>query len=219
MDVVTPDEVHWAGLPDREEAGSPNAVGAIAMAAAARVLMDTGVATMQRHEASLVAYALERLRLVSGIRIYGESHPSGLSDRVGVIPFNLDGVPHALAAAILGYEGGIGVRNGCFCAQPYVAHLLGVSNREAARLAQQSLMGDRSGRPGMVRISLAAYNTSEDLDALVEMLIRITEGRYHGAYRQVPESGDYVPGTSITVRELPPCHREASAVLPSSARH
>ena len=45
----------------------------------------------------------------------------------------------------------------------------------------------------MVRISLAAYNTVEDLDALVEMLVRITEGRYHGAYRQVPESGDYVP--------------------------
>ena len=63
VDVVTPDEVHWAGLPDREEAGSPNVVGAIAMAAAARVLMDTGVETMQRHEASLVAYALERLRL------------------------------------------------------------------------------------------------------------------------------------------------------------
>ena len=215
MDVVTPDEVHWAGLPDREEAGSPNAVGAIAMAAAARGLMDTGVATMQRHEASLVAYALERLRSVSGIRIYGESHPSGLSDRVGVVPFNLDGVPHALVAAILGYEGGIGVRNGCFCAQPYVAHLLGVSNREAARLAQQSLMGDRSGRPGMVRISLAAYNTSEDLDALVEMLIRITEGRYHGAYRQVPESGDYVPAPAITVLKVPPGHATASAVLPS----
>ena len=215
VDVVTPDEVHWAGLPDREEAGSPNAVGAIAMAAAARVLMDTGVATMQSHEASLVAYALERLRSVSGIRIYGESHPSGLSDRVGVIPFNLDGVPQALVAAILGYEGGIGVRNGCFCAQPYVAHLLGVSSREAARLARQSLMGDRSARPGMVRISLAAYNTVEDLDALVEMLIRITEGRYNGAYRQVPESGDYVPDTPITVLRPRPCHPEAAAVLPS----
>ena len=59
----------------------------------------------------------------------------------------------------------------------------------------------------MVRISLAAYNTVEDLDALVEMLIRITEGRYHGAYRQVPESGDYVPDTQITGTEtsaLPP---------------
>jgi Aminotransferase class-V len=66
----------------------------------------------------LERHALERLRLVPGIRIYGEVHLSRNSDRVGVIPFNLDGVPHALVAAILGYEGGIGVRNGCFCAQP-----------------------------------------------------------------------------------------------------
>src|SRR5688500_1236845 len=81
----------------------------------------------------------------------------------------------------------------CFCAQPYVAHLLGVSNREAARLARTSLTSDRSERPGMVRISLAVYNTLDDIDALVEMLVRITPGRYHGAYRQVSESGDYVP--------------------------
>ena len=111
------------------------------------------------------------------------------------------------------------MRNGCFCAQPYVAQLLGVSSRETARLAQKSLSGDRSERPGMVRASLAAYNTIEDLDALVETLVRITEGRYHGAYRQVPESGDYVPATPITVLRPPPCHAEASAVLPSSARH
>jgi selenocysteine lyase/cysteine desulfurase len=215
VDVVTPDDVHWAGLPDREEAGSPNVVGAIAMAAAARVLMDVGVETMQRHEASLVAYALERLRSVPGIRIYGEAHPSRHGDRVGVIPFNLDGVPHALVAAILGYEGGIGVRNGCFCAQPYVGQLLGVSSREAARLAQKSLIGDRSERPGMVRASLAAYNTVEDLDALVEMLVQITAGRYLGHYRLAPESGDYVPARTITVVEVPPGHAAASAALPS----
>ena len=161
--------------------------------------MDTGVETMQRHEASLVAYALERLRSVPGIRIYGE-RTSVRSQRPGRShPLQPRRRPHALVAAILGYEGGIGVRNGCFCAQPYVAHLLGVSSREAARLARKSLMGDRSERPGMVRISLAAYNTVEDLDALVETLIRITEGRYHGAYRQVPESGDYVPTPALTL--------------------
>ena len=109
--------------------------------------MDTGVETIQRHEASLVAYALERLRSVPGIRIYGEAIRLGIGDRVGVIPFNLDGVPHPLVAAILGYEGGIGVRNGCFCAQPYVAQLLGVSSRETARLTQNSLRGDRSEPP------------------------------------------------------------------------
>jgi hypothetical protein len=70
----------------------------------------------------------------------------------------------------------------------------------------------------MVRASLAAYNTIEDLDALVETLSRITEDRYHGAYRQVPQSGDYVPDTPITVLGPLACHPEPSAVLPSSAR-
>ena len=45
--------------------------------------------------------------------------------KVGVVPFTIDGVDHGLVAAVLGYEHGIGVRSGCFCAQPYVAHLLG----------------------------------------------------------------------------------------------
>ena len=65
----------------------------------------------------------------------------------------------------------------------------------------------------MVRASLAAYNTVEDLDALVEMLVRITEGRYHGAYRQVPESGDYMPAQAITVMEISAGDAAASAVL------
>jgi selenocysteine lyase/cysteine desulfurase len=45
---------------------------------------------------------------------------------LGVIPFNLEGRPVGLVAAVLGHESGIAVRSGCFCAQPYVSHLLGV---------------------------------------------------------------------------------------------
>ena len=58
VDVVTPTEVYWAGLPDREEAGSPNVIGAVAMAVAAQTLMDAGMDDVARHEASLTAYAL-----------------------------------------------------------------------------------------------------------------------------------------------------------------
>jgi selenocysteine lyase/cysteine desulfurase len=110
-----------------------------------------------------------------------------------VIPFNLDGVPHALVAAILGYEGGIGVRSGCFCAQPYVSHLLGLSGREASRLDRERTHSGGSHRPGMVRISLAAYNSAEDIDALVEMLLRVARGDYQGVYEYIVEAGNYVP--------------------------
>ena len=89
VEIVTPDDVHWAGLPDREEAGSPNVVGAVAMAVAAQTLMDAGMDSVERHEASLTAYALERLRSVPGVAIYGETRPVRRGDRVGVIAFNV----------------------------------------------------------------------------------------------------------------------------------
>jgi selenocysteine lyase/cysteine desulfurase len=192
VEIVTPTDVRWAGLPDREEAGTPNVVGAVAMAAAARVLMAADMNDLRRHETSLTTYALERLQSLPGVTIYGAKDPGQCVDRVGVIPFNLEDQPHALVAAILGYEGGIGVRSGCFCAQSYVAHLLGFAEAEPdhwrARLA-----ADTSPRPGMVRISLGAYNSSEDVDVLVEVLGRILRNDYRGQYYYAPESSDYRP--------------------------
>ena len=193
VDLVTPTEVHWAGLPDREEAGTPNVVGAVAMAVAARALSGAEMDRIARHEASLTAHALECLRALPGVTIYGQSDPRDDSDRVGVIAFNLHGVHHALVAAILGYEAGIGVRSGCFCAQPYVAYLLGLGRSEMTDWQREQAAGNRWARPGMVRISLGAYNTMEEIDALVEMLWRIIRNDYQGQYYQVPESGDYKP--------------------------
>jgi selenocysteine lyase/cysteine desulfurase len=141
--------------------------------------------SVARHETVLTAYALERLRTVPGITLYGETDPARTGDRVGVISFNIRSVPHALVAAILGYEAGIGVRSGCFCAQSYVAGLLGIDPSDRARR--------RAGRPGMVRMSLGLYNTVEDVDALVAMLQRISNDDYEGEYSSLPGSGDLAP--------------------------
>jgi selenocysteine lyase/cysteine desulfurase len=192
VDIVTPTDVQWAGLPDREEAGSPNVVGAVAMAVAARTLMNAGMEGVTRHETTLTAHALERLQSLPGATIYGGAASRG-DDRVGVIAFNIGSLPHALVAAILGYEAGIGVRSGCFCAQSYVAHLLGLTEPEQVQWRHERLAGDRSRRPGMVRMSLGAYNTVEDVDALIEMLQRIGRNDYDGRYYSVPETGDYKP--------------------------
>lgn len=193
VDVVTLDEVYWAGVPDREEAGSPNVVGAVAMAAAAQTLMDAGMDQVAAHEEELVIYALTRLREVPGIRIYGETNPARAREKVGVIPFNLTGVSHFLVAAILGYEGGIGVRSGCFCAHPYVVHLLQLSEEESATWRTQLLHGDKSNMPGMARLSFGCYNNTEDVDRLVDMLHRIARRDYQGRYRLDRKSGEYLP--------------------------
>ncbi len=172
VDVVTLDEVHWAGVPDREEAGSPNVVGAVAMAVAARTLMEVGMEAVAAHEEHLIAYALERLRDVPGIRLYGETDPARAHEKVGVIPFNIDGVSHFLTAAILGYEGGIGVRSGCFCAHPYVVHLLHLDEDESHRWRDQLLAGDKSEMPGMVRASFGCYNNTDDVDRAAAAILR-----------------------------------------------
>lgn len=193
VDVVTMDEVHWAGMPDRDEAGSPNVVGAVAMAAAAQVLMDVGMDTIAAHEEELITYALEQLTAVPGIKIYGETNPAHANQKVGVIPFNLEGVSHFKLAAILGYEGGIGVRSGCFCAHPYVVHLLQLDEETAKTWQKQLLSGDKSEMPGMVRASFGCYNNKEDVDQLVMMLQRIAAGDYQDKYVVDCASGEYMP--------------------------
>ena len=193
VEIVTPTDVYWAGLPDREEAGSPNVIGAVAMAVAAQALMESGMDDIARHETALTAYALSCLQAIPGLTIYGAGLPVGLDDRVGVIAFNLESVPHALVAAILGYEGGIGVRNGCFCAQSYVAQLLGLATDRPARWLLEHLAAQRTDRPGMVRLSLGVYNTREDVDALADMLDRIVRRDYRGVYPRAPDSNDYSP--------------------------
>lgn len=191
--VVTPDEVHWAKMPDRDEAGSPNVMGAIAMAVAAKTLMDKGLDYVAEHERALTAYTLEKLGSMQDVKIYGETDPSKAHEKVGVIPFNLMGTDHALTAAIAGYEGGIGVRNGCFCAHPYVVQLLQLPPEEIETWRTQFLAGNKSDMPGMVRMSFGCYSTIEDVDRLLEMLERIQRGEYSGTYRQIPETGEFVP--------------------------
>lgn len=193
VDVVTEDAVHWAGLPDREEAGSPNVVGAVAFAAALRALAAVGMNDVSAHEEALTAYALERLATVPGLTLYGSSFPREVGERVGVIPFNLDGLSHFQVAAVLGYEAGIGVRAGCFCAHPYVVHLLQLAPSEAVAWRDRILAGDRSAMPGMVRISFGCYSNHDDVDALVHALHRIARGDIQGDYRQDRASGEFTP--------------------------
>jgi len=193
IDLVTPETVYWAGLPDRDEAGSPNVPGAVAMAVAAQVMMEVGMDAIAAHEAELTAYALTQLRDVPGIKIYGQTDPAKVSEKVGVIPFSMEGVPHFLLASILGYEGGIGVRSGCFCAHPYVVHLLDLDADSTVEWRQQMLGGDRSNMPGMVRMSFGCYNDRSDVDRLVTILYRVAEGDYQGDYRLDRASGEYTP--------------------------
>lgn len=189
--VVTQDKVVWADAPDRDEAGTPNVVGAVALAESLKFLDRLGMDKVAQHEAELTAYALTKLKAIPSIRIYGSQDPRQSSERLGVIPFNIEGVPHGLAAAILSTEWGIGVRSGCFCAHPYVIHLLKVAPPEIERFAYDMSRDDRRDIPGVIRISFGIYNSKDEIDVLAEALKAIAGGNYKGSYKQEKSSGDY----------------------------
>lgn len=193
VEIVTLDSVTWSAPPEREEAGSPNTVGAVALAAAIRQLESVGMAEVAHHEAALTSYMLDGLNRIQGVTVFGENDPATAAERLGVIPIQLDKVPHFLAAAILGYEFGIGVRSGCFCAHPYILHLLGLSQEEAAEVRRRMMAGDRSDMPGLIRASFGLYNTLEDVDRLLDAVSRIIQGDYQGNYVQDKASGEYSP--------------------------
>ena len=109
-----------------------------------------------------------------------------------MIPFTLDGTDHGLVAAILGYEHAIGVRSGCFCAHPYISHLLGHDDAQRREWVRRVRDGDKRGAPGMVRISFGCYNTTTDIDRAVDALSQIAAGEFAGTYR-CDEHGDYRP--------------------------
>lgn len=195
IEIVTPTTVDWAAPPEKEEAGSPNVVGAVAMAVAIKYMQSVGMAAIAAHEAELTSYALEKLNSIPNIEIYGNTNPDPTSarNRLGVIPFNIKGLSHFLVAAILSAEWGIGVRNGCFCAHPYLLHLMGVGEVKAAQVRHNILDNDRREMPGLVRVSFGIYNTTEEIDVLVKAVSQIAAGEYAGAYRQDKVSGEYVP--------------------------
>jgi selenocysteine lyase/cysteine desulfurase len=181
--AVTTDAVVWADLPDREEAGSPNVIGAIALAAATRILTEIGLDRIAAHEIELTRYATRRLSLLPGLRIHGPAEGSGPTAKVGVIPFTIAGIDHGLIAAVLGYEHAVGVRSGCFCAHPYIGHLLRLDGTESRAWVDRARQGDKRGAPGMVRISFGCYNDSGDVDIAVAALERLIAGEIAANYR------------------------------------
>lgn len=142
---VTREGATWAEVPYKFEAGTPNIAGAIGLGAAIDYLQSLDFELIQKHEQELTSYALEKLKNVSGLTIYGPQKSNG---RIGVISFNLKNIhPHDLATAL--DLNGIEVRAGHHCAQPLMASL---------------------DTESTVRASLSIYNTKNDIDKLVSSL-------------------------------------------------
>lgn len=150
IDFVQLYESTWKELPWKFEGGTPIIAGAVGLGAAIDFLNEVGLDTIAEHEHKLVAYALDKMSSVPGLTIYG---PLDAAKRAGLITFNLNDVhPHDVAT-VLDAEG-IAVRAGHHCAQPLMRWL------KASATA---------------RASFYLYNTEEDIDKLVEGLVKTKE--------------------------------------------
>jgi cysteine desulfurase/selenocysteine lyase len=127
--------------------------------------------------------------------VYGITDLQRLHQRLGVISLNIEGVSHALAAAVLSYEGGIGVRNGCFCAHIYLLQLLKVPDNEQRTIRTRLGIGQHSDIPGAIRVSFGLYNTMEEVERLTSVLDMIIEHGWKGDYRDDPRDGSFHPAS------------------------
>jgi len=195
VDLVELDEVVWTDPPDREEAGSPNVVGAVALHAAIGALGEIGWPAIIAHDRHVAHLLREGLEGIPGVNVLG---PDSRTDTLPVATFTVEGLPHSLVAARLSAEDGIGVRHGCFCAHPYLMRLLGLTHEEVADYRNEVRRGDRSRMPGAVRASAGINTTEADVSLLLAAVTRLAGGQPPPvAYVQDPRTGDFSPDLQI----------------------
>lgn len=140
-------------LPDRFEAGTPNAAGIAGLGAGIEFIMDLGVDKIRSREMELTAYALEKLKIIPDLIIYG---PDSASDRTGVIAFNLKNIAPEEVTYVLDEVYEIMARSGLHCS-PQAHRAIGTI------------------KGGTVRISFGFYNNKDEVDQLIDALLEITE--------------------------------------------
>src|SRR5258706_7911293 len=185
--IVTWDDTVWADLPDREEAGSPNVIGAVALGVAIETLVELGFDEMLRDETELGGRLLESLSEIPGVTVLGGAGSPDEPERLGLASFVIDGVHHGLAAAALSHEWGVAVRNGCFCANPYVFHLLNMSKAEVQEVEGEVAEDRRTALPGRVRASLAPYKHEAEVQGFANAVRHVARGQLKTRYEQATD--------------------------------
>ncbi|MBT7726945.1 MAG: cysteine desulfurase, partial [Flavobacteriales bacterium] len=133
----------YADLPHKFEAGTPNISGVVAFKSAIDFISNLEVNKIAKYEEELLQYATSELLKIEGVRIYGTS-----KNKSAIISFNLEGL-HPYDIGMIVDKMGIAIRTGHHCAQPIM---------------------ERFNIPGTVRISLAVYNTKEEIDLCINAI-------------------------------------------------
>jgi len=172
------------------DAGTPNAMGPIALSKAMDIYERIGIDRIVDYEHALVTYAYHRVSEAPGIHLHVP--PERIKH---VIPFDIDGFHSRLVAAILSYEYGIGARAGSFCTYEYIRKLKRVTSDDDKIISAEVDEGITRTIPSIARASFSICNSFHDCDVFANAVIEIaTNGAeyYQERYTQDQETGSWL---------------------------
>jgi len=169
--LVSHQFIEWSDPPAKNEAGTPNVMGVVALMTAMKTINSIGMDVIADYEKYLITYAIEGLKTIPGLELYCCHRKN--EERVSLISFNVEGLHNDLLAQILSDEAGISVRNGLFCAHPYVEKLLKLSAEDLDYCHHHHEVSF----PGLVRISFGLYNNLQEIDIFLETLKNISKNK------------------------------------------
>ena len=144
VDLVLDDREIWLNTPEKNEAGTPNLFGAVAIMEAMKEVERIGFDTIEKNEKELLKYIID--------------------GRLGILVFTIDGMSYEEVGEKLSEVRGIGVRQGGFCSHPYTRRVLGIADNELQNYIS------KNGVPGLVRVSLGIYNTKKEANIFLETI-------------------------------------------------
>ena len=162
VERVLDDEIIWLSTPEKNEAGSPNFFGAVALMQALKEMNKIGFELIESNEKKLLKILIEGMKNFERVILYGDNE--NIEDRLGIMVFNIDRLCYEMVGEYLASIRGIAVRQGGFCAHPYTRRLLGIKNDEIEEYIK------KNGMPGMVRVSLGAYNSEKEVNIFLETI-------------------------------------------------
>jgi selenocysteine lyase/cysteine desulfurase len=162
VQAVFDDKEIWLEAPEKNEAGSPNFFGAVAMVEAMKELDKIGFDIIERNEKSLFKELIDGMKSFNRVILYGDNE--NISDRLGILVFNIIGLSYDEVAEALANTRAIAIRQGGFCAHPYTRRLLGIKADELQDYI------NKNGMPGMVRASLGIYNSKKEVNIFLETI-------------------------------------------------
>lgn len=162
VQIVLDDRQLFLDTPERNEAGTPNLFGAISIAESLKQMDKIGFETIENNERELIAYLIKELKSFEKVILYGDNE--NISDRLGILVFNIEGMSYEKVGEYLSNIRAIGVRQGGFCSHPYTRRVLGIKDDDLQKYMSEC------GTPGLVRVSLGVYNSKKEANIFLDTI-------------------------------------------------